>query len=209
MMHATMEVRWFYSGALPPDVGGWFLQGEGQPVDPSLRVDHYLPVAKGDGLGIKLREGRLELKRRHRQLGVVRLHRRVAGIMEHWRKWSFPLADLNNGLTSVVHPASGWIGVYKRRRLQRYQVLDEGELLAVSSQHYPDQGCDLELTEVQAAGAAWWTLSFEAFGTEARLQKNLGLVADRILSTTDPPVLAVEYSHGYPRWLRIVEGVED
>jgi hypothetical protein len=208
-MLATMEVRWFYSGTLPTDVLAWFLQRERRPVDPPSRVDHYLPVAEGDSLGIKLREGRLELKQRHRRLGVVRLHRRAVGIVEHWRKWSFPLAGINDGLTSVAHPASGWIGVYKRRRLQRFQVLEEGNLVATSSQHYPDQGCDLELTEVRAVGATWWTVAFEAFGREDSLQESLGLVADSILSITDPPLLAAEDSYGYPRWLQMVERVED
>ena len=99
--------------------------------------------------------------------------------------------------------------MYKRRWLQRYQVPGGGKLVAVSNQHYPDQGCDFELTEVRATGRAWWTVALEAFGREDTLQENLGLVADRILSITDPPVLAVEDSYGYPRWLRIVEKAED
>jgi hypothetical protein len=208
-MQATMEVRWFYGGTIPPDMVGWFHQADQHSADPSPRVDHYLRIAEGDTLGIKLREGRIELKQRHRQYGAVRLHGWVAGIMEHWRKWSFPLAGLNDGLKGAAHPASDWIDVYKRRWLQRYEVLDEEKIAAVSSQYYPDQGCDFELTEVRAAGAAWWTLGFEAFGNEDTIQENLRLLADRVLGFTDPPVLAVEDSYGYPRWLQIVDGVRD
>jgi hypothetical protein len=204
-----MEVRWFYRGTLPPDVLAWFQQGARCSVDPSQRVDHYLRVAGGDSVGIKLREGRIEVKQRHRQAGVVRFHERVAGTVEHWRKWSFPLAGLNDCLASIAHPASGWIGVYKKRRLQRYQIMGDGNLVTISTEHYPNQGCDLELTDVRAAGLKWWTMSFEAFGDEGALRENLALATESILGIADPPVLEIEGSFGYPKWLQILESVEN
>ena len=203
-MYATMEVRWFHRGMLPADVVTWFQQGERCPVEPAQRVDHYLRVAEGASLGIKLREGHIEIKQRHQQFGMTQLHLQVSGLVEHWRKWSLPLIEPNDQPGHVAQPASDWIGVYKERRLQRYRITNGAELIAIPATHYPDQGCDLELTRVQASDRTWWTLSFEAFGDESVLQQNFALATKRILGRADPPVLGVEDSYGYPRWLQIL-----
>ena len=74
-MFATAEVRWFYEGAVSPEVLEWFEQGELTPEEQPYRVDYYLRLSDRDSLGIKLREGRIEVKQRHRQHGEqMRLH---------------------------------------------------------------------------------------------------------------------------------------
>ncbi|MGD8968471.1 MAG: hypothetical protein PVI07_13255, partial [Anaerolineae bacterium] len=62
------------------------------------REDHYLRLSDTYALGIKLRQGRIEAKQRVRRPGVVRFHERVTGIVEHWRKWSFQLAEPSRAL---------------------------------------------------------------------------------------------------------------
>ena len=203
-MLPTLEVRWFFVGAVPPDVLAWFQQGENRPAEPFRRVDRYLRLSQGDSLGIKLREGRLEVKQRQRQFGLVRLHEQVAGIQEHWRKWSFALTGSNGAHPGVELTASSWDDVHKERKLSRYRIAGDRELIAMSPTQYPSHGCDLELTKVRAAGEVWWTLSFEAFGDESTLQENLSLATDKILGIADPPMLEVESSYGYPRWLQIL-----
>jgi len=203
-MISTLEVRWFCTGTVPPDVLSWFHQGEGQPAEPLPRVDHYLQIADGDSLGIKLREGRIEVKQRQRQLGAVRFHERVTGIVEHWRKWSLSLASQTGNFAGMTMPAPGWVGVHKERQLSRYRITGHRKLIAMSPAEYPDQGCDLELTRVRGSGCEWWTLGFEAFGGEANLQEHLSLAAEQLLGAADPPLLPVQNSYGYPRWLQIV-----
>ena len=208
-MNSTLEVRWFFKGPVPPDVLSWFHGREGQPAEPLPRVDHYLRISGGDSLGIKLREGRIEVKQRQRQLGAVCLQERVTGRVEHWRKWSFALASETSNLAGMTVPASGWVGIHKERMLSRYRITGDRKLIAMSAVEYPDQGCDLEMTSVRVSGSEWWTLGFEAFGSEANLQEHLSLAAEKLIGATGPPPLPVQDSYGYPRWLQILAQREE
>ena len=208
-MIATLEVRWFFKGAVPADVLSWLYGSGGEPAEPLPRVDHYLRISEGDSLGIKLREGRIEVKQRQRQLGAVRLQERVIGMVEHWRKWSFALASEASDLAGMTVPASGWVGVRKERQLSRYRITADRKLIAMPALEYPDQGCDLELTSIRVSGSEWWTLGFEAFGGEANLQGHLSLAAEQLLGATGPPPLPFQDSYGYPKWLQILAQREE
>lgn len=203
-MYPTAEVRWFYAGRVPPEVRAWFRQAVRQPMGPLHRVDYYLRLADGDSLGIKLREGRVEIKKRLGQRGVVHFHRRVAGVVERWRKWSFVLAEAGQEVASLIHPASSWIGVQKERALCRYRLEGSQQGVVVPAGEPASLGCGLELTTLRLWGEEWWTVGFEAFGGEASLEEALLLAADLALGE-EPPVLEARDSYGYPRWLEIVE----
>lgn len=210
-MFPTAEVRWFYRGAVPRQILAWFRRGGQKPVAVSSRVDYYLRLADGDGdrLGIKLREGRIEIKQRHGPTRVVRLHDRVAGQVEHWRKWSFPLDQAGSELSGLLLPPSSWIGVEKARRLRTYRVGGDDTIVAVSATEYPERGCSWELTGLRVRGEAWWSLGFEAFGEQATLRQRLLLVAEHVLCADEPPVLEVQASFSYPRWLLVLARQED
>jgi hypothetical protein len=164
-------------------------------------VDRYLRIVTGDAVGIKLRQGRIEVKQRQRQFGVIRFHQGVAGLVEHWRKWSFPLAETDGTLSNLIHPAASWIGVQKSRQLRSYRLTDDQQVVAVSTRAALVQGCDLELTQVGVGERAWWSLALEAFGEESTLYENLLAVAQQVLTHDARPPLAAENSFGYPRWL--------
>jgi hypothetical protein len=201
-MFPSAEARWFYGGAIPQQVLQWFREEHGSLKEPADRVDHYLHLPDEDSLGIKLREGRLEIKQRHRRYGTVEFHERAAGLVEHWRKWSFQLAQGSDRLPPDMIADPPWIAVSKRRRLYRYRITRNREVVPVETVEYPEQGCDLELTSVKAEGRDWWTWGFEAFGEETALQGNLVLVAAQIFDTHGPPiVLGASHSHSYPAWL--------
>lgn len=201
---STVEVRWFFRGEIPPDVLSWFLKGLRQSAQTQARIDHYLIIADGEKLGLKLREGRIEVKQLQRRLGAMPFLERVAGIAEHWRKWSFALAGEAGVPSGLPVPALGWVGVSKERRLLRYRITGDQELVSISPARYPDQGCDLELTKVRVAGSEWWTLGLEAFGSEQNLQELLSVAAGQLLAATEPPSLTVQDSYGYPRWLQFL-----
>ena len=60
-MQVTDEIRWFFPGAIPAGVLGWFR--DGAPIAPApKRTDIYLPLPERLALSVKLREGRLEIK---------------------------------------------------------------------------------------------------------------------------------------------------
>ena len=62
---STTEVRWFRRGSIPQSVRQWFSTLGRQPEFQPPRLDYYLRLLDGDALGIKIREGKVEVKQRH------------------------------------------------------------------------------------------------------------------------------------------------
>jgi hypothetical protein len=165
------------------------------------RADHYMRLPDSEGLNVKMRGGRIEIKQRVGPVDRVCFHERVTGFVEEWHKWSFQLAAPGRARLRTASRASSWIAVWKNRQLRTYRVQDGGYVVARPTPDSPTQGCELELTEVQAAGQVWWTLALEAFGDESRLRDTLSLVAKQIFSADEPPSLEAANSHGYAAWL--------
>lgn len=178
--YRTVEVRWFRRGPLPEAVRAWF-DRLGAEVEAEARADRYL-APQSDALGVKVREGLIEAKRRDDRLDTIRAGRAEATV-EAWTKWSFPLAD------EGASPEAGWVEV-RKRRWQRGRRFQRG-------------ACALEVGEVEAGGETWWSVCLEAVGptTEARLGA-LTEAADLWLATDDAPALGPEAARGYPAWLR-------
>jgi hypothetical protein len=205
-MFPSAEVRWFYKGQVPGQVWAWFAEGEHLPSEQVPRVDYYLHIEETDSLGLKLREGRVEIKQRHCQYGVVRVRERVAGMMEHWRKWSLPLAEAGADWATILKPAPSWIGVEKGRWLRKYQMVADGRVAAIPADEVLGQGCGVELTRLRVAGDAWWSLGFEAFGDESSLREDLVYVMDHFFARGSVPLsFEARNSYGYPRWLTLLK----
>ena len=78
-------------------------------------------------------------------------------------------------------------------------------MLPISTDEPVELGCEVELTAINVAGQAWWTVGFEAFGEEADLTRPLKMVANHLLLPEQGMTLAAEHSHGYPRWLAVLD----
>lgn len=212
-MYLTMEVRWFFPGALPGQLLDWLDRFRRLPAAQPPRVDHYLRLPGQPTLGIKLREGHVEVKTRMGDSREVEMGPRVAGWLALWRKWRFPLASaaaggasttLANGAVPIERwlvPPSAWIAVEKARRLQRYRLAPGGMVAAVPLGAPTGLGCEFELSRVRVAGQAWWSACFEAFGPEADLERALLATAAEVLGAGWPLSLDVGHSLGYPAWL--------
>jgi hypothetical protein len=200
-MFPTVEVRWFYRGQVPLEVEAWFHQGAGRVEIHASREDHYLRLRDTYELGIKLRQGQIEIKQRVLRPGLVRFHERVSGIVEHWRKWSFQLAEPYTALSSIAVPTASWIPVRKERMLRTYRLTIDTGVVPVSSSQSSPEGCELELSKVHVVEQDWWTLAFEAFGEESVLQEQLERVARHVFAADRPPSLNASQSRGYADWL--------
>mgnify|MGYP006286280249 CR=1 FL=1 len=200
-MYPTAEMRWFLPGAIPEQVQAWFRSGPGHIEREPYRTDRYL-LPESAGMNVKLRQGRIEVKRRFGEAGQMRISERTTGVLEHWHKWSFELAEAGSlaaeGSRSL---GASWISVRKERQLRRYRVRGGEDPVALLPPASAGAGCELEITKVEAAGQLWWTLAFEAFGDESSLQANLLLVARHVLMADDSPRLRAGDSRSYASWL--------
>ena len=205
-MLLTLEVRWFHPGMMPPEVLAWFGQDGLGPVSADTRIDQYLQLFDTDSLGIKVREGRLEIKQRQGRPGHAVLRRHVAGWAERWCKWSFALNTTHGQLAEPLLSPSAWIAVHKTRRMRRYELLADGTVRPTPAGIYPEQGCNWEITQVSVRGRDAWTVGLEAFGRREGLRRSLSYAADRIVGLGSHTVLCHECSFGYPSWLIQVMG---
>ena len=200
-MRASLEMRWFYSGALPKSIAQWFgsdsLGGYLSP--PDEREDIYLLVPSCDYLGVKLRGKTLEVKWRQAELGAMQFGNRWEGKAEKWLKWV--CADTMAPVPADIVATGKWVGVKKKRAQRLYQVSAPGSLMSVPVEAPIPQGCTVELTQLNINGSAWWTLGFEAFGSESSLTESLQTVATWTSKSYQAQKLNAADSSAYPIWL--------
>lgn len=184
-MLISTELRWFYPGKLPEDIFAWFNSGNlGQT--PEQREDIYLFVAPDcDYMGVKLRQGRLEVKWRKAELGTISFGDLVEGRLEKWGKWL----------------CEDWTG----ESFQPQSVVTKSEWLRVKKvrQQRTQRDCSVEITQLTINGDCWWSLAFEAVGKEQDEISNLQAVGSNIFQTYAHRPLQVQDSYAYPCWLAI------
>jgi hypothetical protein len=224
-----MELRWFFeievlsgqsleAAQIPTAVQTWFNGGEtGLPtgaeyIDTESRPDTYLNVPDSAGLGVKVRAGkRVEVKRRHVDVGLRTWPGGVEGRVEQWVKWSFALADKNEKGEKiegpdVYKPAGSWLVVEKQRQLRKFEVKGDAVAAVVAKINpLPSQGCNLEITRLVYAHHVWWSLGFESFGELETVEKNFNLVMNYVpLAFPGASMLTAEHSYAYPAWLGMI-----
>lgn len=224
LLYNSAEIRWF----LPPTedwgtVLDWFLDKgtakANQTVNSSpdflrvfdnikkeqLRTDEYLVIPHCNTVGVKQRQGKLEVKA---QIGEIENYQdeTVSGKIDYWSKWSFQPSETNSSLLEKDLQLSGeWLKINKIRYLLKLSHSDNG-VRAVTPDVWPEKGCQVELTQVWVEGSdeIWTSIGFEAFGDTFL---NMGsILKDSILffiSKRYLPIfkLSLENSLSYPTWL--------
>jgi hypothetical protein len=201
---ASLEVRWILRGRLEGTMSAWFGRF---PAALESREDSYLLDPHLDGLAVKLRAaGALDVKAYQGSPGTLDVEDRVRGRIESWRKWSFPYPPISHGHGD---PA-GWMPIRKSRRISQFSVASG---TVRSSLHGPakEPGCEVELTEILAAGQAWWSLGFEATGPADLLRGELHAAAELVFAQAMPGglELGTAESSSYVDWLRQRPGVSN
>lgn len=187
-MEPTTEMRWWWRGEAPAEVVDWFA-GLAGAIEDEHRTDHYLLPASDRDTGVKARAGeQLDVKALVGRDEEVTPAAGFTGTLERWTKWTFPLATDGPDVGDL--DAAPWITARKHRWL------------------IERDGCELELVEVVAAGARWWSLAAEAHGVgrdgRRRLDAGLGF-----LRRSPPPATLdprAERSYGYAEHLLHVSG---
>ncbi len=169
------------------------------------RADEYLLLPNCETVGVKQRQGRLEVK------ALVAGPRpfaqgAVAGRADEWVKWSLkPAASIASALEAeLLHQSGVWCTVEKRRSTQKYAAV-AGGVAPVSPDSWPDAGCNIELTlaDLGREQESWMTFGFEAFGSSDQVG---GLLAEAVAHFFAahglPPLgLSEQSSLSYPAWL--------
>jgi len=169
---SSIELRWFGRCDDAGDPGA----PEGVLRETS---DRYAPT--GEDCGIKLREGRVEVKYRTPLPGAP-VELRSGRRFEAWCKWMLPVP------AATRTACARWITVEKARALRFEQF----------------GGCDLQIEHSRVAvnGQGWWTIGVEITGA-------LSMIGDRRLLSCIDAALApytAALTHGvccgYPAWLQ-------
>lgn len=207
-MFHTAEVRWFRRGKLPATVQSWFSNCPGKTPSWEQRTDTYL-MTHVDYVGMKIREGRLEVKFRTRRVRKREFLPKLTGTVENWTKVGF--GDESNSLaaTNAQPPGTRWLEVKKARLIRHYTQTDSGKIISLDAgamsfsptQLEVDDGCSLEITEIEILGGSWWSVGFEAFGVQESREVLLEAAVEYLGKMYDSPALQLQDSHGYPSWL--------
>ena len=210
----SMEARWFFEGAAGgyPGLHRWFETSTPFPraagvAAPEWRgraggePDVYLLVPGCTDMGIKWREGTLQIKGRVDDLGARRFDTRHEGRVQRWIKWTYPeVPAACRGLfgQSERHGLAT-ASVHKTRAL-RMISLDGGGPREVGPDRVLDRGVGFEMTELELDGERYCSVAFEAFPDDALTAARFDAVVAGFLGVLDEP-LGLEASMAYPDWL--------
>ena len=188
----STEIRWFFEGAMPPRVLERFSSDAASPAA-ERRGDEYL-VSSDEGLGVKLREGHVELKVRRPSRHRIEVGE-ADGWLEQWTKWSLASPDVPGDGASLSGP---WVRVEKARRQARF-AWDAGSVRVVQAGRVPRGGA-VELTDLELGGVAHWSFAVEAFEHGEEAGRMVRTAARRWLERLALTASVVR-SMGYPAWL--------
>ncbi len=204
-MLLSAEVRWFWEGRIP-ELTRWFGSGPFAPGGGEVRVDTYVVDPAQLELGVKSRGNKpgLELKvlvseRQSRGIGPLQSATQI------WTKVGSTVLSLN-GLPAMATHKRRWLRKFDTGRATVTEI-ELGEDERPKASGLPDDGCNVELTEVWLEDPArvWTTLGFEAFGSFDRVERSLAATLTQMSAVAMPNVGAGE-ALSYPAWLAERDG---
>jgi hypothetical protein len=194
----TCEMRWLLEGRLPGKALRWF-ENDPQPTAPPPREDRYLVLPGVTDMGIKRREGRIEIKGRMAVLGSHAIACEIEGGAERWCKWTYDAGSIAAGSCSWFDGRDAI--VVGKSRMQKHFLLEPGGLAQASAKRdLARRGFSLELTRIRLAAGDYWSLGIEAAPDDAALLADL-LRALGVVLEGFPLPLPLARSQSYPAWL--------
>lgn len=151
-------------------------------VETEGRVDHYLVFPISQSVGVKLREGKFEVKSLVGQAGACRIGHNLQAIGEVWEKCS--IADKDDQLNSILLQSSNTISISKKRLKCTFSQINDNWMPTKALTSY-NEGCQVEITDIKVNGENHWSFSLEAFGGYDRLPTVLSGMATEIRENWD------------------------
>ena len=211
----SIETRWFFEGAAArhPDLRRWFETSAPFPRPPGIgppewrgraggEPDVYLLLPGCADMGVKWREGTLQVKGRAEDLGARRFGERHEGRVQRWIKWT--CAEVPDSYRALFADG-GRLGlataaVHKTRAL-RMISLEPGSPREVEPGTVVDRGVGFEMTELELNRKNYCSIAFEAFPDDATTAAGFDAVV-RAFAGEFAGTLVVDASMAYPDWLR-------
>jgi hypothetical protein len=214
---ASHEVRWFFEGHANQheSLKRWFETVAPIPKDPGVgppvwkgRLDEepdvYLLMPGSDDMGIKWREGELQIKGCVSSLGTQVFCGRHQGKIERWMKWSYANTPAAYKRLFAAGKETGLVtaSVQKTRALRKVRLNTmTGNAQEVDAQTFVNRGLGFELTDLKVAGKAYCSLAFEAFPNDSAMDAAFTQAVESFLDSLKELDLAAAYSQSYPAWL--------
>lgn len=197
-MFKSKEIRWFFQTD-NTSIRNWFEENSYIFENCNPSKDYYLPLKEKEDIGIKLREGNIEIKHRIERSEKEKIINRAEGYFEHYIKWSFSSAEKDSLYDEIAEEEKyDWIGVAKERLAFKLNKDPDGAIKRIHADKFIPYGCQIEYTRVKLREEVWYTFGIEWFG-EKELNFDLSLI-DEIIGETE---LKAENSMGYAEFLNI------
>ena len=208
-MYPTTEIRWFYEGEIPSAMSTAFHQKGKEPEFQPPRTDYYLSLPGKSDLGIKVREGALEIKKRTVDFGNYQFTSYAMGRIESWVKWRFELSSTLSDIVDDFENSNGWIPIRKKRFLRHCRLTSSGDLIESPFGTEFDCGCEWEISEIQINQEPnkWWSMAFEFFGSMGDQPEKLVEVVKIVLLDFGFWTFSELDSMSYPQWLLEIQNI--
>lgn len=211
---SSIETRWFFEGdsSQHPELRQWFESCAPFPRAADLRApewrgraggepDIYLLMPGCTDMGIKWREGTLQIKGRVADLGERRFGTGHAGNVQRWMKWTYPEVP---AAYRALFDASGANGletaaVHKTRAL-RMTNMDAAQPEEVVPGVVLERGIGFEMTDLELDGVHYCSVAFEAFPGDAAAEAAFNAGVTGFLGEL-AGALGIDASMSYPDWL--------
>ena len=212
---ASIETRWFFEGgadgypqlrqwfetctpfARRADVGPpqWRGRADGQP-------DVYLLMQSCTDMGVKWREGSLQIKGRVADLGTRHFSALHEGRVQRWIKWTYTEVP---AAYRLLFDADGGRGletasVHKTRGLRLFG-LESGAPEEVAPGTVLERGVGFEMADIELNGKRHCSIAFEAFPDDSTTAAGFDAVVGACLGEL-AATLPIDASMSYPDWLR-------
>jgi hypothetical protein len=163
----------------------------------TVAFEPAVPTPRLEGLSVKLRgDAMLEVKLQKGSAGLFEVPGLATGRISSWHKWSFPIGSQGQH----VSDSSDWRRVRKDRSISWFSP--SGQAIPAPDRGADEpSGCIVELTDITVGAEAWWTLGFEATGSDAGRRGAIQATAAVVLSEAEGVELRVDDSLPYSTWL--------
>lgn len=213
---ASCEVRWFLDGesAEHLDIRQWFIECAPFPKETVVRPpewrgrlggkpDVYLLLPERSDMGIKWREGTLQIKGLVDELGPRTFANRHEGRVDCWIKWTYEALPRAYQAPFSSHAGGDLITVpvHKTRALRMFRLDGQSDPTEAPIGEVLERGLGFEITDLEVDDKRYCSVAFEAFPDDASMPEQFACVVGRILESLGTISLRIEESMSYPAWL--------